>query len=94
MFRQWGGDVINMTTVPEVVLAREAGLHYAAIAMPTDYDCWKITEKAVDISMVLETFIRNIEKVQKLLLAAIPEIREYDDCPCTRDIKTAIVTKK
>ena len=27
MFRQWGGDVINMTTVPEVVLAREAGLH-------------------------------------------------------------------
>jgi len=93
MFRQWGGDVINMTTVPEVVLAREAGLHYAAVAMPTDYDCWKQTEEAVDISMVLETFKRNVEKVQKLLLATIPNIREYDDCPCTRDIKSAIVTK-
>lgn len=41
MFRQWGADVINMTTVPEVVLAKEAGLCYAAVAMVTDTDCWK-----------------------------------------------------
>ena len=94
MFRQWGGDVINMTTVPEVVLAREAGLHYAAVAMPTDYDCWKETEEAVDITMVLETFKQNVEKVQRLLLATIPNVRDYDDCPCTRDIKSAIVTKR
>lgn len=47
MFRQWGADVINMTTVPEVVLAKEAGLCYACIAMATDYDCWKEHEEAV-----------------------------------------------
>ena len=41
MFRSWGCDVINMTTVPEVCLAKEAGLCYASIALPTDYDCWK-----------------------------------------------------
>ena len=41
MFQLWGGDIINMTAVPEVVLANEAGLCYAAIAMVTDYDCWK-----------------------------------------------------
>lgn len=41
LFKQWGADVINMTTMPEVVLAREAGLHYAAIAIATDYDCWR-----------------------------------------------------
>ena len=29
--RSWGCDVVNMTTVPEVVLAKEAGLSYAAI---------------------------------------------------------------
>ncbi|XP_030643921.1 S-methyl-5'-thioadenosine phosphorylase isoform X2 [Chanos chanos] len=46
MFRQWGADVINMTTVPEVVLAKEAGLCYASIAMATDYDCWKEHEEA------------------------------------------------
>ena len=25
MFRMWGADVVNMTTVPEVVLAKEGG---------------------------------------------------------------------
>jgi 5'-methylthioadenosine phosphorylase len=47
MFRMWGGDVVNMTTVPEVCLAMEAGLCYASIALPTDYDCWKDTGEPV-----------------------------------------------
>jgi 5'-methylthioadenosine phosphorylase len=91
MFRQWGGDVINMSTVPEVVLAREAGLHYAAIAMPTDYDCWKAGEKPVDAAMVMNTFKENVDKVQRLILETIPKIKDYDDCPCTQDIKTAVM---
>ncbi len=41
MFRSWSCDLVNMTTVPEVCLAKEAGLCYASIALPTDYDCWK-----------------------------------------------------
>lgn len=47
MFRSWGADVINMTTVPEVILAKEAGICYASIAMATDYDCWKEHEETV-----------------------------------------------
>ncbi len=35
---QSGADVINMTQYPEVVLARELGLCYAALALVTDYD--------------------------------------------------------
>lgn len=45
LYRSWGCDVVNMTTIPEVTLAKEAGLCYASIALPTDYDCWK--EEAV-----------------------------------------------
>ena len=41
LFRSWGADLVNMTTVPEVCLAKEAGLCYASIALPTDYDCWR-----------------------------------------------------
>ena len=41
MFRSWSCDLVNMTTVPEVCLAKEAGLCYASIGLPTDYDCWK-----------------------------------------------------
>ena len=32
MFAELGGDVVGMTGVPEVVLARELGIHYAAVA--------------------------------------------------------------
>uniref|UniRef100_A0A2I3HH46 Nucleoside phosphorylase domain-containing protein n=1 Tax=Nomascus leucogenys TaxID=61853 RepID=A0A2I3HH46_NOMLE len=46
MFCTWGVDVINMTTVPEVVLTKEAGICYASITMVTDYDCWKEHEEA------------------------------------------------
>lgn len=59
MFRQWGADVLNMTTVPEVVLAKEAGLCYASIAMATDYDCWKEHEEAVSgrLEVLTDVFI-------------------------------------
>jgi len=32
MFEKLGGDIVGMTGVPEVVLARELGMHYAALA--------------------------------------------------------------
>lgn len=52
MFRSWGCDVINMTTIPEVCLTKEAGLCYASIALPTDYDCWKDEPVSRSIDMV------------------------------------------
>jgi 5'-methylthioadenosine phosphorylase len=36
LFAQWGADVLGMTGVPEVTLAREAGLHYAGISLVTN----------------------------------------------------------
>ncbi len=41
MHRQWGGDLIGMTCMPEAKLAREAEICYALVALPTDYDCWR-----------------------------------------------------
>jgi 5'-methylthioadenosine phosphorylase len=40
LYRSWGCDVIGMTAMPEVRLAREAELPYAIVAMVTDFDCW------------------------------------------------------
>ena len=37
MFRILGGDVVGMTNVPEVVLAGEKGLCYAAVAVVTNF---------------------------------------------------------
>uniref|UniRef100_A0A8C8VIY3 S-methyl-5'-thioadenosine phosphorylase n=1 Tax=Pelusios castaneus TaxID=367368 RepID=A0A8C8VIY3_9SAUR len=78
MFRSWGADVINMTTVPEVVLAREAGICYASIAMATDYDCWKEHEEAVSVDKVLKTLKENANKATSILLTAIPQIGSMD----------------
>ena len=88
LFRSWGCDVINMTTVPEVVLAREAGICYASIAMSTDYDCWHETEEPVTIDMILSTMKKNAENVTKIFLAVIPKIK-FEECSCKEAIKTA-----
>lgn len=90
MFRLFGGDIINMTTVPEVVLAREAGICYAAIAMSTDYDCWHESEIPVSLEMVLSTMKNNADSVKKLLLDVMPKITDVP-CKCHEDIKTALL---
>ena len=79
MFRGWNADTINMSTVPEVILAREKKIHYAAIAMSTDYDCWHETQESVTWEMILETMRNNAANVINLLLHAVPRIEEYND---------------
>lgn len=74
MFRIWGADVINMSVAPECILANEAGIPYAAVAMSTDYDCWKEDEEPVTWDAILAIFSQNIEKVTRLLVDAIPRI--------------------
>ncbi|MBW2996043.1 S-methyl-5'-thioadenosine phosphorylase [Candidatus Woesearchaeota archaeon] len=74
MFRTWGADVINMSVAPEAILANEAGIPYAAVAMSTDYDCWK-EDETVTWEEVLKTFGQNVEKVTNLLVNAISEVK-------------------
>ncbi len=74
MFRMWGADVINMSIAPEAILANEAGIPYAAVAMSTDYDCWKEDEAPVSWEDILVAFSGNVEKMTTLLVSAIPEI--------------------
>jgi len=74
MFRAWGADVINMSIATETALANEAGIPYAAVAMSTDYDCWKEDEEPVSWDAILAVFKENAEKVTSLLVSVIPEI--------------------
>jgi 5'-methylthioadenosine phosphorylase len=74
MFRAWGADIINMSVATEAALANEAGIPYAAVAMSTDYDCWKTDEEPVSWEAVLKVFSDNAEKVTRLLVQAIPRV--------------------
>ena len=88
LFRSWGCDIIGMTLYPEVVLAREAEICYASIAMVTDYDVW--AEKPVSAQEVVETMARNSEGFRKLISEAIPRIPEKRECGCGEALKEAL----
>lgn len=75
MFRAWGADVINMSTAPEAILANEIGIPYAAVAMSTDYDCWKTDEEPVTWDEILSIFQNNAEKVTSMLVETIGKIQ-------------------
>ena len=74
MFRFWGADIINMSIATETVLANEAAIPYAAIAMSTDYDCWRTGEEPVTWEAVLKVFAENAARVTTLLTKIIPKI--------------------
>ncbi len=74
MFRLWGADVINMSTAPEAILANELGIPYAAVAMSTDYDCWKTDEAPVTWGDVLKVFNANVSHVIDLLVSTVEKI--------------------
>ena len=74
MFRAWGADVINMTIATEAALAREAEIPYAAVAMSTDYDCWKEDEEPVEWESVLKVFKDNADRVTQLLVKAVSKV--------------------
>ncbi|KII90489.1 hypothetical protein PLICRDRAFT_157639 [Plicaturopsis crispa FD-325 SS-3] len=61
MYRAWGGDLINMSVLPEAKLAREAELSYALVATATDYDSWRPHSEAVTAAEVFKTLQTNAE---------------------------------
>jgi 5'-methylthioadenosine phosphorylase len=75
MFRIWGADVINMSIAPECILANELGIPYSAIAMSTDYDCWKKNENPVTWEAVIEIFNQNVQKVTNLIINSLKQIQ-------------------
>jgi len=74
MFRMWGADVINMSIAPEAMLANEKEIPYAAVAMSTDYDCWKEDEDPVTWDEILEVFHKNADNVKTLLKNVIEQL--------------------
>lgn len=75
MFRQWGGDIIGMTTYPEVVLTAEKEIFYCCIAMVTDLDVWAGECPNCGVVEIQEN-CRNCGGPVKKLAVSIEEILE------------------
>jgi len=89
MYKNWGADVVGMTLVPECVLAREAEICYANIAMVTDYDVWK--DHPVCVEDIVKTMKANIENVKQIITETIKKIPKEKNCECKNALKSALV---
>ena len=73
MHRQWGGDLIGMTAMPEARLAREAEMAYALVCLPSDYDCWRPAPAELDKHELLREIIGNLTEAAANAVALIRE---------------------
>lgn len=78
MFAGLGGDVVGMTGVPEVVLARELGMHYAAVAISVNW--------AAGIQENIEIVSEGMEQVRQSVIQLFQEVldsnKEDVSCGC------------
>ena len=94
LYRTWGADVIGMTNMPEAKLAREAEIRYCTVAMVTDYDCWHPDHDEVDVSMVIQTLMKNAANAQNMIKEIIKNFKNYpvDKDPANDCLDVAIIT--
>ncbi|MFQ6088745.1 MAG: S-methyl-5'-thioadenosine phosphorylase [Candidatus Methanofastidiosia archaeon] len=90
MFKRLGGDLVGMTNVPEVVLAREAEICYATVATVTNWACGISKQKLTHIE-VSEIMEKNMESLRKLFIRTIELMPEERTCDCGSSLKGAVV---
>jgi len=81
MFAQLGGDVVGMTGVPEVALAREAGLCYLSICVVTNFAAGVKREPLTEgeVTQLMRSRLPLLREVILRLVEAAPEERA---CGC------------
>ena len=75
LYRSWKADAINMTTAPEVILANELGMAYAALSLCTGYDSWRIIDILPDPGEKQAIITENHIKINRLLTYALKKIQ-------------------
>jgi 5'-methylthioadenosine phosphorylase len=94
IFRQWGCDVIGMTTIPEAFLAREAEIAYASMAHVTDYDVWHESEEAVTVEAVIANLKANVTIAEQAIRNAVAKLAGEPDWPSHHALDMAIISRR
>ncbi len=83
MFKQLGGQLVGMTSVPEVCLARELGICYATLAIVTNFAAG-ITTGILTHSEVLLLMRKNIKMARNLMMKSLKYISDDKSCNCRK----------
>ena len=81
MFQRLGADLVGMTSVPEVVLARELGMCYASIGMVTN-EAAGIATHPLSHAEVMESMKELGVKVARLVQATFELCTPDQNCLC------------
>lgn len=99
MHRQWGGDLVGMTCMPEAKLAREAEICYALVALPTDYDCWRSADQTRGGDALLQEILGNLRRATENAVSLVRQAVKLMDkvvgtCRCQEALKLAVWTDR
>jgi 5'-methylthioadenosine phosphorylase len=86
-FFQGFADIIGMTLVPEVTLARERAICYLCLAMVTDYDVW--ADRPVELHEILAVMQKNVSRMQSILGRLVPKLAVAPTCRCSNALDSA-----
>ncbi len=95
IYRQWGCDIIGMTSATEAKLCRDAEICYATLSLVTDYDVWHESEEKVTAELIFENLEQNIKNAKILLKQAVRTLPDFpfEGCECLRSLENSIVTQ-
>lgn len=81
MFSEIGGDIVGMTHVPEIVLAREAEICYGGVCVVTNWAAG-ISKKPLSHDEITETMENVNKKLLKVISETISTMPEKRTCRC------------
>jgi 5'-methylthioadenosine phosphorylase len=91
--RSVGCQLVGMTNIPEVFLAREAQICYATVGIVTDYDCWMDDpSKHVSISAIFELYGKSLVKARQLLDALLSQSPPSEEPEIRQALHDAVMT--
>ncbi len=81
MFRKMGGDVVGMTGLPEVVLAREKNICYSSICIVSNYGAG-ISKDKLSMEEVLDIMNEKSAELLDLIYDTVRKLDDDIDCDC------------
>lgn len=83
-YQALGGDVVGMTSVPEVVLAKEAGICYASLGIISNW-CTGM-EGAITLHDIQGAMEKNRQALTQVFLQVFSQKLDQEACSCNRSI--------
>lgn len=90
MFQRLGCDVVGMTLVPEVVLARELKMHFASVSIVTNLAAG-ISENRLTSDEVVQMMAQKNEEVKRVVLDFVNKLPSEFNCGCKSVLEGAAI---